>query len=51
MDKNWEKFYKKMLINSTYGFMGNELVSDVKKKIENLIKIEQREEKIKKLFE
>jgi len=48
---DWDRVYKKMLVNSTYGVNGNiDAVSEITKLLETELKIAKRDEKIDNLL-
>jgi hypothetical protein len=50
-DNDWDRIYKKMLINSTYGVNGSvDAVSEITKILQEELKIQIRDEKIDKLL-
>lgn len=52
MKKDWDRFFKKMLLNSTYGVsVTPEMIDEVRKIVQNEMKIQKRDEKIDKLLE
>lgn len=53
MKKDWDRFFKKMLLNSTYGGgLGNpEIIDKLVQRVQNEMKIQKRDEKIDKLLE